>query len=100
MFPDKWYFKGIFPTGINLKSPEEELVGYKWYQLNFNKNYNFYDTYYYRSDGRVGRVRWLEVGGFAGFTEITYDDFIKYVVLKQEYSKEDLSRLKELLIEL
>jgi len=96
MFPDKWYFKGIFPTGINLKSPEEELVGYKWYQLNFNKNYNFYDTYYYRSDGGYG-LYGAEKGGY---TEITYDDFIKYVVLKQEYSKEDLSRLKELLIEL
>lgn len=91
-FPEKWCF-----NAFNVEA-EKALILNKYFLENNPKKYNYTAIFcWYHSDNLLNNKSWTSCSSkYSDHTEITYDQFIKYVLNEQPIT-EDHSQLIKLL---
>lgn len=94
MIPENWFFIATSKSlDVNRDTPQ-----WKWFNEKFTVNFGFIEGYYYDSNGKSKSTpKAKEKYRDAGFVEISFDDFLKYVVKEEVDGEEDMSYLKPLL---
>lgn len=77
--PVDWYFVGTKESQL-----EGQLRGKTWmyFKTNFGYSYGFHPDYCYYSDGEASKKEHIR----KSFPEISYEDFVKYVINKEPFN--------------
>src|SRR6478736_5679765 len=94
MIPENWFFIATSES----KDVHRDTPQWKWFNNKFTVNFGFIEGYYYDSNSKsknhhTAKDKYID----AGFVEISFDHFLKYVVREEVDGEEDMSYLKPLL---